>query len=150
MAKRERKTARHGNNHNNKVRMIRHQWKNGRDSEGSTPAGLATPSSTSTNAVRTGNVPRFRGGDLSETFEDLSVSFVIAVAEIESCHIHPGIHEFAQILLTPRGRPDRAHDLGTSVQGVDRCRHHVEGDETTRQQGDVGGVGNGHDETTTI
>jgi hypothetical protein len=53
--------------------------------------------------VRT-NVALLFLGNLAQTFEDFSVSFVIAVGKVEASHIHAGVHELAEAFFAPTSR----------------------------------------------
>lgn len=92
------------------------------------------------------NVPFLIFGRQSDSFQCRRMGRMIAVAEVESCHIHARFDEGFQLVHVPTRRTHCANNFGPSECGVGTILDHVEGDETTTQRGDLRRLRNRHDQ----
>ena len=99
---------------------------------------------TNTNNQRTGNIARLGRRHFAQSFQDGTMSFMVAMTKVKARDIHAGIHQNAQILFGPTGGSNGTNNLGLAAEGLDRCRDHIEGDKATGQERDFGRVGDGH------
>ena len=93
--------------------------------------------------LRTGNVSRLLHGDFTKTIQDGTMTLVITVTKVETGNVHSSIHELCDVLLAPAGRSNGANNLGTTVLVVSgSLLDHIQGDETSCQNRDIGSIGN--------
>uniref|UniRef100_A0A7S2E8C8 Uncharacterized protein n=2 Tax=Trieres chinensis TaxID=1514140 RepID=A0A7S2E8C8_TRICV len=81
---------------------------------------------------------------LPQSIQARLVPLVISVAEVEPRDVHPGVYETFQLRHLPARGSEGADYLGPTIHEFGGPFDGVDGDETAGEEGDLGGVGEGH------